>query len=453
MQIDNVSRNIQGLSPRRAAGPGNTPCSGTPIAEPGETFQGPLPSPPKQMKNLSSASDSLLTESVTSEAWSFTAGSMCMVKTQCTPGGKLLCQDQEKIYCLDGNTGNKEWDVTKPRGGVAQLAIGPDGTAYLNDVAEGAFVAIDSTTGLEKWRADLPHSCGTPQDITPSRDGVFVGSLVSDDKNEMSQLVRLHDPATGAAVWEKKFKSNLCSSLRLSNDGKNLLVNLSTRLTMLDPLTGKSRWSFPTKGMDSITPSIGPTGHVYYRGEDHIMHALDGRTGKPGWEYPLDEDSFGMPEIDQNGTLYARGKGKLAALDGNDGKVKWEIPTAGITVSDVKFSSDGKVHIFDKVHNRALMVDAETGAIESQCTLKQNWTIGEMSPDGHIYYTDNKKVHALKVEMPEDRLKKLSESNAGSNKENEPAEVEVDDGFVFIDGMKLPINTRAAEGRSFYLLR
>jgi len=450
LNIGDPSLTIQALISRGATRAGYTPGESLPGSEEGESFQRSVSSPPQLMKNLSSVSASLFAPGTAREAWTFKAESTCILVTHYAPGGKLLCQDQGKVYCLDGKTGAKEWKLTKERGGMATLTTAPDGTAYLDEVVNNAIVAVDTATGKEKWRAGMLSS-STHNDVVPSSGGVFTGALTSEGK-EMVKVVRRHDPATGAISWEKKLRSNLSSPMKLSDDGKNLLVNLSDRLTVLDPATGDSRWSFPSKDMENTVPSMGPQGTVYYRGKDSQIHALDGATGKPLWKYPVDEDSFGMPRMDGKGNLYAQGKGKLAALDGRDGKVKWEIGTAGMKIADVKVSADGKVHLFDRLNSTVLVVDAETGAPRSKGTCRKDWMMAELSPDGILYYAEGDKIRALRLDITEERLKEMAQSAAAEKEGSAAAEVEISGGYIMIDGVRIPVNDGAAAGKSFYLL-
>ncbi|MDQ7826134.1 MAG: PQQ-binding-like beta-propeller repeat protein [Candidatus Eremiobacteraeota bacterium] len=418
-----------------------------------ETFQkSEPPQAPGMGKVLKKASD-ILAKDFISEAWSFSAESACILRTTLTPLGKVICQDQGKVYSLDGKTGTKEWELVKERGGMSGPSVGPDGTVYLDEVKDGFLVAVDGATGKEKWKAsekmgDRAHD--HLDNIALKKDSALLVAHLASQGSDMKKIVRRLDSSTGQMQWERAFPSHLMSRMIVSGDESSLVVSLSDRIVSLDPKTGNSRWTFPTeKVADSLAPVVGPQGIVYFKGKDEKLHALDGATGKPLWKHPLEESMGGVPEIAPDGTLYLTTPEKIVALDGEKGTVKWEHRGQGRQFQTVGIGDDGSLHMYDMAGKKLMVFNGENGDLKGAQPCEKHWMTAEISPEGYLYYVDDHKVKALKVAITRELVEELGTQGP----EGESAQkIEEGEGFVMIGGVRLPVRGEDSQGKAFYIL-
>jgi len=422
----------------------------------GDSFAKSPPPSGKVMKNLVNTANEEMGQVSGAEVWSFKTETLGMLRTSLTSRGSLLCQDQHKIYVLDGETGDKKWEFGKERGGISSLASGQNGMLYLDEALDNKVVALDEATGEEKWRFDLAKDERSVShlDVLVSKDdsSLYLGGLLSKD-GAMYKKVTCLDAKTGKAQWRAKFPSNTISSMKMSPDGRSLMITLTDSIVSLDVQSGKKRWELNTEGTrGNFSPSIGSKGSIYFVGEDKKIHAIDGDTGKEKWQFPIRDDMSQSPIAGSDGMLYAFGRHKIQGLDEETGKVQWEYGESRQKLQNMGAQPDGTLLCYDAASHQLHVLEGSSGEVKKSYPLEKTWFIGEAAPNGFIYYMgeDHKKVHAIKLELEAKDVKYLYGKDPDA--ESGP-KIEQHEGHVVIAGVKLPIQGGKDKQMGYCLLR
>ncbi|WP_404959407.1 PQQ-binding-like beta-propeller repeat protein [Streptomyces sp. 147326] len=139
--------------------------------------------------------------------------------------------------------GRHGWGLPAPTGGAvcAMSADTPSGTGLLTlATAEGAcgnrLVAVDVTSGEQRWTKDIPKLVGRP-----SAGGSLAVTATAD-------AVRAHDLATGAELWRSPLPARAVAMEVAAGPDRVLLLartDKAVELFALDARTGAVAWRFP----------------------------------------------------------------------------------------------------------------------------------------------------------------------------------------------------------------
>ncbi len=133
----------------------------------------------------------------------------------------------------------------------------------------GRVTAFDATTGDEAWHVDVPSTTEVAthhqQDAwgTPGSDAP--GSPVAVVYDQVDDLVRAHDPATGALRWEHETDLDLHWAVAGADE---VLLHSQTSMVVLDAHTGHERLRIEAPfetGLVHLDPTMlvhPPSGHV-----------------------------------------------------------------------------------------------------------------------------------------------------------------------------------------------
>jgi outer membrane protein assembly factor BamB len=114
------------------------------------------------------------------------------------------------------------------------------------------------------------------------------------------------------------------------SDGVLYLAQTDGHLTALDPITGKTKWTFDSDAELESSPLVAE-GTVYLGSDDGHFYAIDAATGKLKWRVGLGNDVKASPSI-HDGVLYVGDyEGVVWALDASTGKTKWSTDTTTIS--------------------------------------------------------------------------------------------------------------------------
>jgi len=155
-----------------------------------------------------------------------------------------------------------------------------------------------------------------------------------------------------------------------------------------------------------VAPALGDDGTVYAGGDDSTLYAVDGATGRKKWEAPLEGRGTSSPCVRDGRVFIHAGKGStentIYALDAQDGSVTWSYRPA-------RHSG----HLF--------------GGVGSACAPGNRGEIYVGNANGIIY--------ALQGSLPA----RSSAEACQSQEECGGLSVDIDDDFIMIDGVKLPV--------------
>jgi len=207
------------------------------------------------------------------------------------------------VYAFDIKNGEIIWLTLVGKISESSPAIGDGIIAFGTD--GGEIVALDSSTGKEKWRYDTGTS-----DIKSSpviADGiVFIGS------NDGSVYALATDK--GTFKWKYSTRDNVESSPSVKN-GVVYAGSKDSSFFALDASTGKEIWKSQSLGPVISSPAIS-NNVVYFGTRNNFIYGLDASTGNMLWKRSTgqnDMDYITSPAVSGNmlfavthsGLLYA----------------------------------------------------------------------------------------------------------------------------------------------------
>jgi outer membrane protein assembly factor BamB len=256
------------------------------------------------------------------------------------------------VVALDVSTGAQRWQATAGEGsgwprGTNVIVAG--GNVIVPDEAVYAF---DRTTGAQRWMF-LPTSGDMPGRFHLSTDGVrvFTGSPAG--------FAYALDPATGTPIWTTELASDNISAVYSPVVDRGLVVVTLRHFTnpatggvvALDAATGAVRWrrDFPTTGPGRGSGSQGRAGLwqnlVIAPSDDGTIYAMDRADGTIVWISPRPDDEGGYDDqrpVMVVGDVVVVGSDRpvITGLDAASGAEVWRIPSAYGSVS-YEMGSDG----------------------------------------------------------------------------------------------------------------
>jgi outer membrane protein assembly factor BamB len=232
------------------------------------------------------------------------------------------------LYAFDAVTGKVRWSYFLNTHEATNPTIA-NGIVYIGVL--GNLLALDATTGLLKWRANLsyPRGSANPQ---------VANNMVYIAANGEYVSVYGFDAATGALKWRDNLAATTANNT-LTAAGTNIVVDDNGRFGMhcLDANTGSLRWIF--NGGKMLDNPVMVNGSVYIGSTAYKIVAIDVATGQKKWGIPSSNTStnngLGTSPTIHNGVLY-NGGNTLNAYDAATGDLKWAFqPSNGLIVNPV----------------------------------------------------------------------------------------------------------------------
>ena len=271
--------------------------------------------------------------------------------------------EQERVMCLDANTGAKIWEhkfnvwftgIVSNRLGWTNLTADPEtGNVYAHGT-QGLLFCFDGKTGKVLWQHSLTEEYGRISGYggrlaSPICDGdlVIVGMINAGwgDHAKGSNRYVAFDKKTGQVVWWATFPGQIRGTYYSTPviaviNGQRLLVTggADGALHALQVRTGKEVWSYPFASVViDVSPVVGPDGKVYAsHGEESpgtnkqgrivCVDATKVKDGKPElvWQKDGTKAGYSSPILHQ-GRLYIADNGAgLWCFDAQKGEPLWK---------------------------------------------------------------------------------------------------------------------------------
>jgi outer membrane protein assembly factor BamB len=239
--------------------------------------------------------------------------------------GNYVC----KFYCLDAQTGVKEWELTTSDHIESTPCVVGDRVFFA--AGDDGIYCLDAKNGEQIWhfRGDL-HIDASPCVVGGS---LYCGSGMS-RLNKKTEILCLTTD-TGKVVWEKPTSLPVwCAPVANENQ---LFVALGNGrldksagpsekprgvMLCLDCGTHKEEWRFELN--DGILASCCvDNSHVYFGARDGYAYALERRTGKLAWKSNLGSSIVTRLVLAEGRAYSVSSAGRVACLDTETGSALW----------------------------------------------------------------------------------------------------------------------------------
>ncbi|MET9885089.1 PQQ-binding-like beta-propeller repeat protein [Streptomyces sp. NPDC006430] len=221
--------------------------------------------------------------------------------------------------------GRHGWGFPAPAGGaVCAMSRGtPSGTGLLTvtsaeSTCGNRLVAVDITSGKQRWTKDIPKLVGKP-----SAGGSLVVTATAD-------AVLAHDLATGAELWRSPLPAGAAASEVAAGPDRVLLLartGKSVELVAFDARTGALAWRFPMP-VGYEPPRIVSASPAAAVGDGRLLVFDDGGRPRPESQAPYVPTADATAWLVAGDVLYAavperEEREVLAAFSLKDGRHLW----------------------------------------------------------------------------------------------------------------------------------
>jgi len=255
--------------------------------------------------------------------------------------------DDGNLYAFNTANGKLLWKDnvdTNPIFGIVSAPVVANGVVYATCYDNDLIFAVNAQTGAMIWTAHAQYHMSRSSPAI-ANGVLYVGSA--------DKYVYALDVATGKTIWTFKTKGQVKSSPAVVN-GVVYIGSLDSTMYALDATTGAPIWTYKTGGEVHSSPAVA-NGVVYFGSYDHNIYALDAATGKVIWTFKTNNEIDAASPAVANGVVYAASRDRnIYALDAATGKFLWKFKTAGYIDSSpaiangllVVGSADGGIYAF-----------------------------------------------------------------------------------------------------------
>ncbi|MBI4722391.1 MAG: PQQ-binding-like beta-propeller repeat protein [Candidatus Stahlbacteria bacterium] len=271
-------------------------------------------------------------------------------------------------------------------------AIGTDGAIYIGN--RNCNVYAFRQDGTVKWIFPTVGEVHSSPVLSAS-GVVFIGS-------EDSTLYAINS-TTGVQVWKYDLPKKVQSSPALSHDEATVYVAtsefaVSGKLYAINAATGGFNWEFNANTSDA-SPSVGPDNTIYIGSRDGKLYAVN-PNGTQKWVYNSGvSSSVASAAISANGsTVYFIYGGTMRALSTADGSQIWKtsLPLGGINshYGGPILSSNNRLYVgvgwsSGDGKGRLYNLNATSGSIDCYYdTDDEVWDTPAIGPDNTVYFGD-----------------------------------------------------------------
>ena len=260
-----------------------------------------------------------------------------------SPGGRTRTEGQERILCLDAETGEEIWTHAYDETYNLSYAGGPrvtptvDGQHVYTLGAEGRLICLNVDDGAVVWEKNLKQEYNTDSPFwgysaAPLIDGNRLFCIVGGE----GSVAVAFDKHSGEELWRalSAEEPGYCPPTMIDAGGTQQLVIWDPEhISGLDPATGDVHWSLdlrPNYKM-SVTAPRQAGDHLFASGIGNVSAMLalgdDSPTAEVAWRGPGARSLYcsnSTPFI-EDGVIYGNGcsRGELQAIDAANGETLW----------------------------------------------------------------------------------------------------------------------------------
>ena len=314
-----------------------------------------------------------------------------------TPGGMVVAssvQDGRSIWSLDIDPSTDSTQVSVS-GGMAL-----DGNDLIVHAGKQRLVSLDAGSGEENWSVDLPHFILGGPTVASG----FV--IVSDITGRVYALAQ----SNGEELWNRigvQGQTRITGAAYPAIAGNSVVIaGGDGELISLGLADGSFNWGDSLAPVRVVTAldTIGDiVAHPVHDGtrviavtQTGVMVAYNARTGRVLWERSI--RSLAMPWLAGETLFVTTANNELIALRVSDGEVRWRTDLPGkfetnAPVREGAYRHTGPMALSGKLllasrRGEALVVDADTGAIETRFSTGGGVTTALSTAGGTVFALD-----------------------------------------------------------------
>jgi outer membrane protein assembly factor BamB len=281
--------------------------------------------------------------------WSYQTGNSTFLMLQSSPavvnGRVYVGSGDNKMYCLDADTGAKIWDYTTGYWVMSSPAVA-DGKIYFGSLDQNIY-CLDADTGVKIWNYATRGNIGSSPTVVNGK--LYIGSV---DGN-----IYCLDAENGVKIWNYSTPPNVVLSSPAVTNERVYFGSDDHNVYCLDAETGEKIWNYTTNGPVSSSPTVG-YGKIFIGSRDHQIYCLDAETGVKIWNYTTFDDVLSSPAV-ANEKIYIGSNQKLYCFNAFTGLIIWDYSIGGHLWSSPAIA-DEKVFI-GCYQNEVFCFNAETG--------------------------------------------------------------------------------------------
>jgi outer membrane protein assembly factor BamB len=334
----------------------------------------------------------------------------------------LVGTSSGRVYCLDGLTGTKKWNIQISTNGISGMAISADYNTYITST-NGTLYALDLKTLNKKWEIILGLFLAASPNI--SFDGtVYVGSAGrpgDTGNNNDNGLLNAIDSNSGTKKWEIVLGSSAArSSPAIGLDGSIYIGSfgvengsISGKLNSINSVTGLKNWEYSTRGFLYTSAAVKDDTVFFMSNGSQAISALNRTTGIEKWKRNIlyiTQGTTQTPIVTDNTVYFYRQTSsgnfydiEINAIDISEGKIKWTslIESGGLMLSEESSSlSLGNNNLyFLRSSGDLFCINSSNGNIKWFISLGGNAGGYHKEPlinkNGYVYVATDNKIYAI----------------------------------------------------------
>lgn len=256
-----------------------------------------------------------------------------------------------KVYSIDLETGNANWEYEIEEGFVASPAW-HDGKIFVGDMA-GIVYCVDAKNGKELWKyeaqAQISSSANFYKSLAlfGSEDATLYAIDIESGKLKWSHSIDDQIQCGATVAGDRCFLAGCDAKLHIIglDDGKEIdaiEIGSPTGTTAaalgnglffgteegtffsIDYKTPKINWKWENPGVPIRSSAAVTKTHVVFGARNRSVNCLDPATGDEKWKTRVKAKVDGSPIIAGNRVYAGSTDGRLYVLDLSDGKILWQ---------------------------------------------------------------------------------------------------------------------------------
>jgi len=278
------------------------------------------------------------------EQWRYQTGSSISCSPVMQNDAVYIAADNKRIYCLDGQTGEKRWETEPFLNYPLPLGSPTIQNEKIYFTTGGAteqpsYLYCYSTNGDKMW------SFVAFGQISSSSALVYGNKIFFGSSTDLIYCIN----ESGSQVWQYGLNAPLLSSpcvgagriFAVTGKGKVYSFDYNNFTTMFEvdlPLPTFSECRSSPVFLDGVvyisSRSVNEKGEIF---------ALNAYTGEVIWRSGNIGNFTSTPAVNQNFLFIGSEEGSLLCLNRGDGKMKWKYPTKGKILSSPALSGDSVI--------------------------------------------------------------------------------------------------------------